>query len=369
MSESYTFAEASPAWNYFTSQLAERLACIPPRSRLAILFGADADGFISYLFLKKILTASGHTIAHAQSFLTYQYLFSDFIEQRAEEYDTIITLDIPVIQEFRRFAIRYPDVSQIIIDHHLFHNRLPESDHLYYFNHVFENIDIGRRAPVCLLMYSLLQQVAPTNKYDALMLAAGLQGDSALHDYPELTSYLATNQVKATDKNQLETDQGLITRAITSSFQLTPNGAPIDWIETAYLLGTILSTTNTNRLKETAARFERSVGHEFANALKTANCVGAFLYYKLTGHEFVSNIVCRRLSNEFRKLICIVEYDDGNITQFEFRAADRQVNIPSILAQSKANQHTLSIGGHPTACGAIVAKKNRKRFLMAIGLK
>lgn len=368
MQHKFVFTSQSSGWRHVVSDVSTAISAIPPQSKIAVLYGADSDGYTSYLLLKKLLAIKGQTISHSESFLTYQYLFTDFLDQEEETFDIIVSLDIPTVQELQRFLDRYPSSTHIIIDHHQYNGEVSPSDRVEYINPVHRRIDIKERTPVCMIIYCALQLHIETDLQDEILLAAGLLGDSAVRDYPKLTEVLQSTLKYDEKGDHLSTPFGMLTKAITAYFQLYPSTKSIHPIENAYLNGNLTSVELLSTIGAVSAQFEQAVSREYKLALSIAEHSGIFIYYRLSGSEYVSNIVCRQLSNFHRSKICVVEYGVGNLSQFEFRAADRNLNIVSTLTELGAISVAMSLGGHPSACGAIVDRARRSEFLQILGL-
>lgn len=355
-------------WGSLIGRLNGALKSIGFGSQPTVLYGADSDGFISYLFLKKILRNDGRSIGDARSYLTYQYLFSDVIEEPTKKHEHLVALDVPLIQEVDRLRKKRPYLPILIVDHHGFRGRAPSEDNIEYINPVYEGLRSKERTPVCLMLFHVMLLRKDVSEIDALLLAVGLLGDSALRDFPRLHERLGSLPgVRLDQRNPLQSSIGTLTRAITSTFQLHPNTGTIKWIEEAYDEGDLQALVQSTKSSEVIQAFEDTVDREINISKSKSRKENGWLFYSLSGSEFVSNISARKISNQHVNDICVVEFLTSDICQYEFRYAGRDRNIPEEIRKSGASRYALSFGGHPTACGAIVSREDRQSFLRCLG--
>jgi nanoRNase/pAp phosphatase (c-di-AMP/oligoRNAs hydrolase) len=370
----WRFADNTPYWDQLIQEASEHLSSLPGGD-VAILAGADPDGYVAANFVKFAVAALfPEKKVSLKTFATFEYLFEDapeFVEK--SQASSVVCVDVPIIQEESVLKEISARASMMICDHHMVPANAPSIPNVKYLNP-----RLGKTAPIrlpsSLFLYELLAETSRVSPGDCIPLASGLLGDGALHQFPDLIRTVEELlDQRPINEDLLGSRVGFLTRGILAWFQYYPRRSPDFWLDDFHQTNRVdwddlvERFARSNDLKRIIETLEEAIRREVDGALKAASADDAspILVHRLSSLHFVSNIVANQIARHVSKKIVLVQFSFGDQMQTEIRLTrDLKANIVDIFNEQRTNFKPLSAGGHPTAAGAIVKREDNERFLM-----
>ncbi len=320
--------------------------------RPLIFFHDDADGLASFLlFYRRIGEGKGSIVKTTPKIDRKNYT------RKVKEYlpDKVFVLDIAMVEQDFIDDMSEMGISVVWVDHHTPLKR----DRVLYFNP--RKKEPGDDTCISRICYEVVKQ-------DIWIAMAGSIGDwqmpgfrdEFVRQYPELLD----SSVRRPEEALFAQPIGRLVRIL--SFVL--KGRKENVIRCMKILTRIDSPYEILKQKTPAGRFlykrYKSVEEHYENLLKKAKREvkkdDFFVFiYKGEKFSFSSEVANEMLFNYPTKIILVGREKSGEI-KYSLRSAED--NISAALESALKNVDGFG-GGHEHACGAVIKKKDNKRFI------
>jgi single-stranded DNA-specific DHH superfamily exonuclease len=342
-----------------------------------LLHHADCDGCVGSVFCNYVIARFGLNLNRRIWILSAEYDLrcqKKLIQEHKPE--ILIFLDLDVVSDGVLLGEWKRGVKRILIyDHHKVDGQeldrlLKDHTDVFYFNPRL--LSQPHSFPASYFGYSLFRKFQNQDSRTWLM-GAGLIGDRALDEDPEIKKMvLAEYQMLSKSENSRSLQE--ITFMINAgyfhrdsriddvSFELAYNAFlqnnPFLFFDLSFHL-----VTEINRRKsEIDVAVAKACQQADEIVIKDENL--PLIIYILESEHYISGLVASALSARFKDEIIVVGQSWGDKFSFEIRrGSDCNIDITRILKTQRNYYRTLSAGGHPPACGALIIKEDRDKFL------
>lgn len=342
-----------------------------------LLHHADCDGCVGSVFCNYVIARFGLNLNKRIWILSAEYDLQsqkELIQESRPE--ILIFLDLDVVSDGVLLGEWKRGVKRILIyDHHKVDGQeldrlLRDHSDVFYFNPRL--LSQPHSFPASYFGYSLFRKFQNQDSRTWLM-GAGLIGDRALDEDPEIKKMvLAEYQMLSKSENS----RGLqdITFMINAGYfhrDSQINDVSFELAYNAFLQNNpFLFFDPSFHLVTEINRRKREIDIAVAKACQQADEIVIkdrdlpLIIYILDSEHYISGLVSSALSARFKDEIIVVGQSWGDKFSFEIRRGpDCNIDITRILNIQRNYYRTLSAGGHPPACGALVVKEDRDKFL------
>lgn len=366
-------------WNQAIDKFRSSLLELQKTDNIWLVHHADCDGCIGGVFCSYVIKRLGLKLSNRLWVLSSEYDLQsqkELIQQHSPE--VVIFLDLDVVSDGVLLGDWKKEVKRILIyDHHKVDGselRKLLSDHkaIFYLNPRL--LPGSHTFPASYFGYSLFRQFQNQDSRIWLM-GAGLIGDHALDEDQELKEIIL-KEYRDLIKTSYETHNSLyqITSMINAGYfhcDSKNNDVSFQLAYEAFLQNNpyVFFDTRVSATKEIQRRKS-----DVDIAVRQA-CISAetnsirdkslpLVIYIISSQHYISGLVASSLSSKYKNEIILAGQAWQDKFSFEIRRGiNCSIDITQILKLQRNYYTSLSAGGHPPACGALVKKTDRDRFI------
>jgi len=346
-----------------------------------LLHHADCDGCVAGVFCSYVINRFQLNLTRRIWVLSSEYdlgLYKELIRKHTPT--VLIFLDLDVVSDGVLLGDWKKKVKRILIyDHHKVETQelkklLIDHNDIFYLNPRL--LPEGCSFPASYFGYSMFRKFQDEDSRTWLM-GAGLIGDHALDENQGLKEKILSEYyrlLKFKSKSKGEKNLQEITSMINAGYFHCNSQKQDVSFELAY---NAFLENNPSLFFDSRFDLTREIKfrkYEVATAVSGA-CAQArqfairdeklpLIVYILESKHYISGLVASALSATFRNDVIVVGQAWRDKFSFEIRRGkDCSIDITQILRIQRSYYKTLSAGGHSPACGALVIREDREKFI------
>ncbi len=366
-------------WNQGVDKFRSYLLKLKKTDNIWLIHHADCDGCVAAVFCSYVIKRLGLRLTKRLWVLSSEYDLQ-FQKELIRQYSpqVVIFLDLDVVSDGVLLGDWKNKVERILIyDHHkVDDSELKKllSDHkdIFYLNPRL--LPQAHTFPASYFGYSLFRKFQ-TQDSRIWLMGAGLIGDHALDEDQELKEIIL-KEYRDLIKSGYDTNSSLsqITFMINAGyFHCDSKNNDVSY-QLAYeaFLQNNPSIFFDFRIPLARELQRRKSGVDIA--VRQA-CISAennsiqdeslpLVIYIIESQHYISGLVASSLSSKYKNEIILVGQAWQDKFSFEIRRGiNCSIDITQILKLQRNYYTSLSAGGHPPACGALVMESDRDRFI------
>ena len=361
---------AAPWWQAAAARIDERISTFPRGARVALLYGADADGFASAYFMSALLRAD-RFVVEERAVWNHEYdllWLADYVAGSGAA--AVVALDIPVMRDpalMRRLGATLPVTAY---DHHVggAAERETHPGVTYLNSRLIDEGGANHPASAFAAAFAV-ERIPDLGPAELYVLLAGLIGDRAEERHPELCRRLDDRFPELAPCAGRGSEVRRLTRGIDALFRAsigtTPTGA-------LAALRHLLTTQPPARALEEFARtmhldaFEAKLQGDVDRIVARFRgippvAVIAEVIEDLS--SFSIGVAASRLARSGTAGVVVLGFHLGDKACFEMRTSQPHIDITSVLELQRQRFTPLNAGGHPNAAGAVVHTGDADTFM------
>ena len=364
-------------WEETSDRFIEALRAFASK-RIRVLYHADADGFCSSVFVHKVLRHLNPNLDRCQiqsrAVWNFEYDFqwvSDWIAR--ERGEAVIGLDLPLAENQEMLDKICRDHKAAIYDHHVIAPRsVPNRPGSLYLNWQMFEPD-GVNHPACAFAAGVMERLGGLSESDEILLGAGLLGDRALDNYPDLLRKVCSIAGEFPERGP---SPSFWKGRINARFRACPGETPlqaeqslIQYLDHYAPWKAFELFSDEYQLEESSEAVTEEVGRIVGMLERSPwKRVDSCVYWRLVNLETFSGGIIASIFAE-RKVAPIVAIGttwEGRV-QVELRTApNANINLGELLQSQKDRFSPLASGGHPEAAGALLKRGQEKHFIESL---
>ncbi len=325
---------------------------ITSQDKIALISHNDVDGIVSAFLLHEFLLKKGFNVA-LKKFMTYKKDFmGDLIKELKENGITIICItDLQVdSDDFEGYCKLSGEIKTLLLDHHPLHN----DKNAYLKLNVIKCVSTNCTG---YMVYNLCLKLLNEKYYEDLMLAC-LISDYCFKD--EKILKLINNKYKGVNKNNaFDSIPGILAKKLNSYLVFSGKNYDNIW--------NILKNRDLIKLDKTYDLIENEIQKSYEYYLKHSEFFPKFnLYFlhytpKYNYTSTLTTILTKKDKDATFILLSDVANDHSKI-KISSRNQNATVQMNKLLEESVKNLDNSISGGHISAAGGTIMRKDTKKF-------
>lgn len=369
-------------WDEAISKVKDFLLNLSEDEKIFLLHHGDCDGCVSAVYLTKLLMFLKHNITRRFAIGSFSYDLQcekNFLKDASV--DVLFCLDLDLISDGILLGEWKSGIKKIFIyDHHKIdieelNSLKKERPDIFYLNPRY--LEEPASYPSSYFGYWVFKSIFPEKELNEWLLAAGLLGDHALEEHPEIKEIVRINyRTSLIEENQLSYRKKLseITSLINAGYfyrLAKEEDLPFHIAATAFDLNDpgYFFETNFGFVKELHKR-KKIISKECEYLVEESKLKAEIeekiplLLYRIETEHYLSGLVASELAAIYRNRVIMVGQKINGKISYELRTGKScTIDLTEVLQEQKKSYRCLSSGGHPKASGALIIAEDEKKFI------
>ena len=336
------------------------ITTITPKDRVAVIHHTDPDGVCSGVIISKVVErVRGNKIdlSMNQYHAAHRILPETLKKLKNKKINKVITTDIAAdedISAIKKLA-KFADV--LIIDHHPLLCKNPPKN---VFIIKSRSISLrGQNYCASKMCYDLGSLVTDVSDLDWLAVVGSI-GDIATKPWIKWVASVFRKYNLKQNKELFDTKFGEVAKTISSAETVSPKNVKecYDVLYSAKSYKDVLKS----RLCRFRKRIDAELDYYIKNLRKLADVDSGLIYYEIQPKYNVKSPLSTILGLKYPKKTVFIVDATKNPVRISARSQSKRVKVNEVLIKSMKGIKNAYGGGHAVASGAVVPRKDYKKF-------